>query len=401
MVSFEVRRLPKVPAIALLLAAIPAVGFGQLESSADEVLARLTDSIEETRQREGIHGAGLIGPMTALAHYYQDRNDPELAIAALQQARQVVRVNYGLFSLEEAPLLQAWIRAEQERGNPEGAWDVEQRLLNLVRRNLDDVRVVPILREIGDRRLDILERYSRGEFPPEIVLGCYYATRGAGECHAGSRGRAKAALLSEAFSYYASAVETIVRTEGYSSDELPEMLMYLARVSYEHGRQRLGRNSLRYMLAHTVESSAPVVTQTNALVQIADWDLQFARDRIAANSALDVYRQAYARLEKAGVDEASIRSLFSPDVPVVLPAFLPSPLVSTRTPDTIGYVEVAFDVTKYGESDNVDIVSAANATKEAQDRLVHVIKTSRFRPIVTDGRVEESARVTLRYYLRD
>src|SRR5690606_13155570 len=194
MVSFEVRRLPKVPAIALLLAAIPAVGFGQLESSADEVLARLTDSIEETRQREGIHGAGLIGPMAALAHYYQDRNDPELAIAALQQARQVVRVNYGLFSLEEAPLLQAWIRAEQERGNPEGAWDVEQRLLNLVRRNLDDVRVVPILREIGDRRLDILERYSRGEFPPEIVLGCYYATRGAGECHAGSRGRAKAAL---------------------------------------------------------------------------------------------------------------------------------------------------------------------------------------------------------------
>src|SRR5690606_28654497 len=145
----------------------------------------------------------------------------------------------------------------------------------------------------------------------------------------------------EALAYYTSAVDTLLRTEGYSSDELPEMLMYIARVSYEHGRQRLGRNSLRYMLAYNIANSAPAFAQAKALVQIADWDLQFARDRMRANSALEVYRQAYARLEDAGVEQASIDSLFSPDVPVVLPAFLPNPLVSKERPGTTGYIDVA------------------------------------------------------------
>ncbi|HEX6993637.1 MAG TPA: tetratricopeptide repeat protein [Gammaproteobacteria bacterium] len=401
MVSFEARRRPKVSAIALLLAAIPTAAFCQLGSSSDEVLARLANSIEDTRQREGVHSAELIGPMTALAHYYQEMDDPELAIAALQQARQVVRVNYGLFSLEEAPLLRDWIRAERTRGNFEGAWDVEQKLLNLVKRNANDVRVVPILREIADRRLDILERYTRGEYPPEIILGCYYSTREMGECRSGSRGTAKAALLGEALSYYSSAIETLLRTEGYSSDELPGMLMELARICYEHGRRWLGRNSLRFMLAYSVENSAPLFTQTNALVQIADWDLVFAEDRSAADSALEVYQQAYARLRDNGVEQASIERLFSPDVPVVLPAFRPNPLASAKTPETTGSIEIAFEITKYGEPDHVEVVAATNASEDEQDRLVHLIKTSRFRPIVTDGRVEEAARVTVRYHLHD
>lgn len=400
MVSFEARRLTKVPAIALLLVAIPTVAFSQFGSS-DEVLNQLADSIEVTREREGVHSAELIGPITALAHYYQEKDDPELAIAALQQARQVVRVNYGLFSLEEAPLLRDWIRAERARGNPEGAWDVEQRLLNLVRRHPNDIRVVPILLEIADRRIDILERYTRGEYPPEIILGCYYATRETGDCRSGSRGRAKASLLGEAMSYYTSAIETVLRTEGYSNDELPGMLMDLARLSYEHGRRRLGRDSLRFMLAYNMENSAPIVTQANSLVQIADWDLLFSRDRIVANSALDVYQQAYAKLAEAGVERTAIERIFSPDVPVVLPAFMPNPLVSTETPETTGYIDVAFDITKYGESHDIEVVRTANASKAAQAQLVEQIKLARFRPIVTHGRIEDPARVTLRYYLHE
>src|SRR5690606_25145234 len=116
----------------------------------------------------GVHSAELIGPTKALALYYQEHEDHALEIAALEQARQLVRVNYGLYSLEEVPLLQQWMRAERARGNDTGAWDVEQRLLKLVRRNANDLRTVPILRDVAERRLDILARYEGGEFPPEI-----------------------------------------------------------------------------------------------------------------------------------------------------------------------------------------------------------------------------------------
>src|SRR5690606_1325556 len=196
----------------------------------------------------GVHSAELIGPTKALALYYQEHEDHALEIAALEQARQLVRVNYGLYSLEEVPLLQQWMRAERARGNDTGAWDVEQRLLKLVRRNANDLRTVPILRDVAERRLDILARYEGGEFPPEIILGCYYSAPEAGDCRSGSRGRAKSALLREALSYYSQAINTILRTEGLESEELPQLLMEVARISYEHGARGTGRKSLRYLL---------------------------------------------------------------------------------------------------------------------------------------------------------
>ena len=44
--------------------------------------------------------------MTALALQYQEEGEHAFAIAAAEQARQVVRINYGLHSMLEAPLLQ-------------------------------------------------------------------------------------------------------------------------------------------------------------------------------------------------------------------------------------------------------------------------------------------------------
>src|SRR5690606_20838108 len=102
MISFGVRRTMEV---ALMLACVtPGAAFPQLDSAryADEVLNRLVDTIEDVRDRSGVHSAELIEPMRALALYYLEHEDYPLAIAAIQQARQAIRVNYGLFSLEEA-----------------------------------------------------------------------------------------------------------------------------------------------------------------------------------------------------------------------------------------------------------------------------------------------------------
>ena len=85
------------------------------------------------------------------------------------------RANYGLRTLDQAPLIRQWIKNAETMGNFKMAWDLEQALLALAHRNPNDLRAVPILREIGDKRLDLLERYVKGEeFPPQIILGCYY-----------------------------------------------------------------------------------------------------------------------------------------------------------------------------------------------------------------------------------
>jgi tetratricopeptide (TPR) repeat protein len=224
MVSFELRRTLKTTAGILTVAAVvaPCIVFSQPEflPAADDALREVAEKISEVQSQYGPHSPDLIDPLTALGLFYQENGNLDLAAAAVEQARLVVRVNYGLYSLEEAPLIRQLIHNEEAKGNFEVAWDLEQKLLTLARRHPNDLRTVPILRQIADKRMDVLERYQAGEFPPQIILGCYYNGRrydGAGNCRAGSRRVVIASILSEARGYYADADKIIRRHESWAS----------------------------------------------------------------------------------------------------------------------------------------------------------------------------------------
>jgi hypothetical protein len=271
-------------------------------------------------------------------------------------------------------------------------------LLQLAYRNPGDTRAASIFHKIGDKRMDLLERYAKGEeFLPQVILGCYYAE----ECHAGSRRVAIQAMLLEAQRYYFAAIEVMQRNELYSSDELRNLEMELVRTSYVHGRDPgVGRASLRRLLTYEVASAASLQTRVESLVQLADWDLIYANGRNAMDAALATYEAAHRELEKAEVSPASIEEIFSPATPVVLPTFLPSPLVSAQAAESQGYVDVAFEITKYGESRKIRIVDRASGVTDAAARgLVRSIARTMFRPRLTEGRVVESFPVVVRYYL--
>src|SRR5690606_19350363 len=124
-------------------------------------------------------------------------------------------------------------------------------------------------------------------------------------------------------------------------------------------------------------------------------------NRNLLESAHEGYQRAYAQLERTGNEREVIEQMFAPEVPVVIPAFLPNPLVSEATPQSSGFIDVAFEITQEGESDRVDILDTTTAGDAAQDRLVDLIEASSFRPRVTAGGVEETSRVVLRYYVED
>jgi hypothetical protein len=85
----------------------------------------------------------------------------------------------------------------------------------------------------------------------------------------------------------------------------------------------------------------------------------------------------------------------------VLPAFQPNPLARDESKDATGHIDVAFDITKYGRGRAVDILDAANVTRDAQERLVALIMNSRFRPRPSDGAFDRASRVAMRYYVYD
>jgi hypothetical protein len=104
-------------------------------------------------------------------------------------------------------------------------------------------------------------------------------------------------------------------------------------------------------------------------------------------------------LEQGGAPGSSIEQIFAPPTPVVLPAFQPNPLERDETRAATGYIDVAFEITKYGRSRAVEVLDAANASHGQQQDLIAMIRTNRYRPRLTDGAFADVTPVRMRYYL--
>jgi len=391
-------------AVALL---DPRFGFAQAPSaSLDEVIRQL-ENIEEGDLASS-RAAELIDPLRTLALRYQEEGSHEAAAAAIERALAIIRVNYGLHSLEQAPVILQSIDNEEARDNHGAVWASEQVLLDLARRHPHDLATVPVFREIADRRVDSLQRYIAGDHLPEIVIGCYYQYRRTNfvreGCTSGSKGVAVRNLLLDARRYYEDAIAIFRHHELYSSDELRKLEMKLIRVNYFYGdgssplsRYEHGKDSLRRLIDYDVENSA-VLSQIEWLVQLADWELMHSNNALALNG----YKHAYERLTREGMPRESIEQLYSPKTPTVLPAFLPNPLVSVQTPQSTGFIDAAFAINRYGKSRHIEILdTTSNASKTARRRLMRLISLSRFRPRTEDGRFDGESPVVLRYYLNE
>lgn len=217
MTLFDPRSALKAAALLCAVLAGPCVAFAAPGAASDAGLLDILDEIEGIQALHGDNSPDLVEPLTRLSLLYEERGDSTLALALIDQITHVMHVNYGLHSLDEAPLIQRSIRLEEARGNHEAAWAQEQELLVLARRHRDHPGAVPILHYMAEKRLEILARYKAGEFPPQIVLGCYYSAPNWSNCRAGSKSQVIASLRSEARRFYAEAASVLARREYLAS----------------------------------------------------------------------------------------------------------------------------------------------------------------------------------------
>lgn len=438
----DARQTIKALTVLTLLAVVaPCASVAQFtRGSLAERERQIIEDIDRARSREGPHAESLIGPLTALALLYQEEGDRLLATATIERALQVVRANYGLYALEQAPFIQQLIANEEEIGNIDAAWNLQQELLTLARRHPEDLRSVPIFRGLAEKRLNLLQQYKAGEWPREFFLGCYYdyPHRLGGEprsCTSGSRTFAIGRILAEVHSHYAEAIEVILSNELYSSEELRELEMEAVRATLTSGligrgveceialdqllemeplgsclaplRGVGGGSSLVRLLLYEIRSSAPALTQLSALIRLADYlhwlhwqQLRRSSMRRTDDSAMELYSLALEKLKEMG-EASTIDDVFSPAVPVALPAFAPNALLSEETPDSTGYVDVAFDINKRGGSDRIEILATRSVSRDAEKELIRMIKQSCFRPRAGGGQFAGSSRVTVRYYVNE
>lgn len=410
-----------------LLGALCVAPVGFAQDSFGELLEReleITSQIEAESLASGPRAESLIDLLVDLSQVYEEMGNYELADTTTDRLLEVIRANYGLYSLEQVPGIRQLMARQQERENAIGLWELEQDLLDLADRHPDDVRTVSILSGVADRRLDILRRYEAGEFPPEIVLGCYYegsfytpdaALRGSQpmyttnvdpirrSCASGSSRRVKRSLLNEAQSMYAAAANIALETDGFPPTEFRDLLAEIIRISYRTGNHDMGRRSYEVLRRYEADAGSAPLVQAERLVQLGDWELHFSRDLGLAlvDAALSYYREAYESLSRQDVPQESIDALFSPEIPVVVPSFFSNRLESSEAGST-EYIDVSFNITLDGKTEDIQIVeTSANVARADERDLVKFIKRNRFRPRLADGEWLNPAPVSVRYFLRN
>jgi hypothetical protein len=235
MVSSGAPKALKAAAAAFALAALGASGTAAAAENQDDYDGRqreLFDRIEEIQTQNGQYAPELLDILRGLILLYRENEQDSLAIVILERALQVVRANSGLYSLDQVPFILERIHAEEARGNHAEVWHLEQELLTLVRRHPDDLRTVPVVREMADRQMAVLERVLSGERHPNIVYGCFYKlwpTKEGGSCIAGSRRTVVQGMFAEAQRNYSAAIGTLLRNGQQASEELRELEMKLLR----------------------------------------------------------------------------------------------------------------------------------------------------------------------------
>jgi len=456
-----------------LLAAVVVSGAVFAQSARQDPQTALVAQIAEMRAASGPTAAELIGPLHVLGLLYQESGDHVLAVAALEEARYVTRVHSGLSSVDEALLLRQQIRNEKALPDPQRVWDHQQDMLAIARKHLDDVRMVPIFRDLAADRSEVLEKVRVGKVLPELFLGCYYGEarpryddpRGeqsppldsGDNCRFGTRDNIIAKLRDEILLYYADAIEVMVKNGDYASQELRDLERQALDVEYfspyltlpSEGNATLGLThftgvhltcpsesldqllardllgdcldpviqseghvvanvgswvSLVRLIEYGIRSGAPAADRASALVELADWHLLSTpadrrRFEESNNRALELYERAHR--EVLGADaRAWTAQIFTPDLPVTLPTNEPNPFAAAASAQSSRFIDIKFDVTKFGRGERIEISATSNGATRAEERdLIHLIETTSFRPRFIDGALAESAPVALRYRL--
>jgi hypothetical protein len=222
--------------LAAIVACQAALAQAEFEPVAtDDAQAPIVAQIQAIQARDGNDSEELILPFTELALLYAQVGDHALANAALDQAMYIIRVNNGLHSLDQVPLLRQAIANDTAGGDLAAAWKREQELIELARRHPEDLRTVPIFREVADGRKALFEAWMAGEYPEQMIIGEYCGSFG--ELFSCSRRAAARGVIGDTQMYYADAIEVLLRNGLYSSEELQALETELVRTS-DQVRQR-------------------------------------------------------------------------------------------------------------------------------------------------------------------
>ncbi|HEY5667442.1 MAG TPA: tetratricopeptide repeat protein [Gammaproteobacteria bacterium] len=393
-----------------------AEAAGTVADDPDALLARIRsglDSIEAEQSLNGENSPGLVPLLTELAEIYHEIGDYGDAMAALEQAQQIVRRAEGLYSLEQALVIEPMIEIQMAIAPTEQATELEMRLRDLVLRNPGDPRNIDIMMGMAGRQMGIVDYLLVNGLPPEFVLNIdagvgpqgprFTPTRTTRSVAASMLRRARssyALAMNEAINHGLGDIPLLLELEDSIIDsfyfELTNPKLHRGGRPYSISGQLQfgGRNALAAKLANSRLYPGTPEAVTAAMLELADWDLMF----LAFGRAMDRYDSALGYLRSRGADAEQVAAVFSPAAPIPLPASTPGLNNHNGPGEVRGHFDLEVDINRFGRVRSLRIIDQSpNATSVIERRLRRFVYQSRFRPRYVDGEWLRRDRFRIRY----
>ena len=354
--------------------------------------------ITDLESRRGPYADGLSEQLLGLGSAYQNQGLHQEAIKTFKRGVHVARINGGLYSAEQIPLLQRLISSLVAAGDYDKA-DERQYYLYRVQKNVYG-------QASQKMSVAMLERAAWEKQAYYLALGDVSFTR-----------------LLTMWELYSAVLRNIAREEGSQSTSLLQPLTGLLQTQYmissysgesqagsatdarfvEENRFSMVRVSnykqgqaviraMREVYDYNEDDQSPLPAET--LVRLGDWH-QWHRKK---DSALAAYQHAWDEMAALENGEQLLISYFG--VPSLLPD-MPGANRDLAAPAVIrGYAEVSYDISSRGRVKNLDLLTL-EPVDEADDRepvqLLRRIKRKQYRPRFEDRKPVATEAITKRY----
>lgn len=358
---------------------------------------RFLDAVQSLEAEGGAYDAGLAEQLLGLGASYQAAGRHTEAAGALSRAAHIVRVNEGLYSISDLPILERLIESYSALGEWDGVGSSYQQMFQIHRRNYgdNDVRMLPALQrlsawhlsaylaDVGENPINHLEA-ARNLY--ESSLGIL---RGA---PAGPNRRLEETLRESAIVDYYLASYVPADGGGTSFSAGPS-----SREQAGPAYALMGFTSGRDALARVVElrkqdpSTSPLM-RGQAVAELGDWHQLFNRRQ----TAIDIYKEAWTQAA-ADSSNAAVNQIFGQ--PIALPV-LPDGLatladagVAPGGKETL--ITVAFAVSERGLVEDIRIVEPQPSANITPPEKTETADTKAAAQVDADTQTPEQKAATL------
>jgi tetratricopeptide (TPR) repeat protein len=377
----------------------------------DAAIAHYLAQVSSTEALSGPYDESLIQSYQSLASLYQQSGDIQKAVDMLEKELQIVRVNKGLYSVDQAEVLRSMVNTHVEAGDIESANQIQEALFNLELRayGVDSIEFVASRLEWADWNMN------------------HYLTLSADSSGIALSKSFEDPRVVVAYDNYVAALEVLQKYSRFADERMITTERKLAALNFiinrkmhklsgetltgssawqtsSQGKQKKleqadsahffnGSSALKRAIAYSSSSPQPEYDFiAQRMLELGDWYLLF--DRRAA--AIDIYNNALEVLTAANIPEAEINRILSSGLPVQTPDMTWQKQVSAD--DYAGFIDVEFELSKYGTASNPQILSSTEQDSRIEKELIRTIRNCKFRPMFADGSAVDNEKVKLRYY---